>query len=385
MQPFPQPSVQRPSAQQSSAQQSSVQQANIAQSNIAQSGIARSSIGKLRMLVTGATGLVGFEVYDRLRQRAEVAVTGTSRRGSDLLPAVVKWHLGAQPPPPAVEGPWDVIINTAADVRWSLSPEAARRANVDTVSALKPLVSAHTHVIHVSTAYALGHQGDVSSPDLDDYRNSYEWSKAHAERLAGELFPRLTVIRPALIVGRRTDGRAARFSGMYTIVRGIATGTVPVIAADPEARFDLVPVDYLADLVVTAACDGASAGGVWTVAGGRAAPRVSDAVGVIMDALNGWRTARGHDPVEKPRIITPQRWNRFFRPFAREHLTPRQNRMLDLLSVFEPYLASTVPLSATHTVDEVEGCLCASVCYWADLNPRLAAMRPLPWRGGAAA
>jgi nucleoside-diphosphate-sugar epimerase len=351
---------------------------------------ARSWVVKRRVLVTGATGLVGFEVYDRLRQRAEVTraevtVAGTSRRGSDLLPAVVRWDMGAQPPPPALEGPWDVIINTAADVRWSLSPEAARRANVDTVAALEPLVSRRTHVIHVSTAYALGHQGDVSSPDLDDYRNSYEWSKAHAERLARELFPRLTVIRPALIVGRYSDGRAARFSGMYTIVRGIATGTVPVIAADPEARFDLVPVDRLADLVVAAAHDETSAGQVWTVAGGRAAPRVSDVVDVIMDALNGWRAARGHDLLEAPRIITPQRWNRFFRPFAREHLTPRQNRMLDLLSVFEPYLASTVPLSATHSVDEVEDCLRASVGYWAAMNPRLAAMRPLPWRGGVAA
>jgi nucleoside-diphosphate-sugar epimerase len=337
----------------------------------------------LRVLVTGATGLVGFETYDRLRWSPAVAVTGSSRRGSELLPFVVRWHMGAEPPPPAISGPWDLIINAAADVRWSLRPEDALRANVDTVLALRPLVSPGTHVIHVSTAYVGGRRGDISSRDLADYRNSYEWSKAAAERLARDLFPRLTVIRPALVVGRRPDGRAARFSGMYTLVRGIATGTVPVIAADPQARLDLVPVDRVVDLILAAARE--AAGEVWTVAGGAAAPTVSHAVEVIMAALNGWRSARGHEPVPVPRIISPQRWNRFFRPFARDQLTARQNQMLDLLSVFEPYLAATVPLSPTHPVHGVDDCLCAAVGYWATANPRLAAMNPLPWRSGAAA
>jgi nucleoside-diphosphate-sugar epimerase len=221
----------------------------------------------------------------------------------------------------------------------------------------------------------------VSSADLGDYRNSYEWSKAHAERVARELYPTLTVVRPALIVGRRGDGRAARFSGMYTLVRGIATGTVPAVAADPGARFDLVPVDRLGDLVIAAADDPSTAGRVWTVAGGENAPTVSHAVDVIMDALNGWRVAHGQKALDVPRIIAPERWHRFFRPFARDHLTARHNTMLDLLSVYEPYLAATVPLTATHTVDDVDGCVRDAVGYWADANPRLAGMSPVPWRG----
>ena len=70
----------------------------------------------------------------------------------------------------------------------------------------------------------------MSSTDPADYRNTYEWSKAHAERLARELFPQLTIIRPPLIVGRRLDGRAARFAGMYTILRGMTR------ALDPHSR-----------------------------------------------------------------------------------------------------------------------------------------------------
>jgi nucleoside-diphosphate-sugar epimerase len=333
-----------------------------------------------RVLVTGATGLVGFEAYDRLRARGDVDVMGISRRGADRMPEIVRWHMGAEPPPPALAGRWDVVLNTAADVRWSLRPEQARQANVDTVRALVPLVDGGTRVVHVSTAYAGGHHDDVSSTDLADYRNSYEWSKAYAERLAGELFPRLTVVRPALIVGRRGDGRAARFSGMYTLVRGIATGTVPAVAANPDARFDLVPVDELVDLVLAAADDPGTDGSSWTVAGGDAAPTVRHAVEVILAALNDWRLAHDAKALDVPRIIPPESWHRFFRPFAREHLTERQNTMLDLLSVYEPYLAATVPLTATHTVSGVDACLRAAVGYWAAANPRLAGMSPVPWR-----
>jgi nucleoside-diphosphate-sugar epimerase len=333
-----------------------------------------------RVLVTGATGLAGAEVLDQLRRRDDLDVVGTSRRGAPDDPAVLRWHLGAEPPPPTLRGPWDAVVHTAADVRWSLPPEQAYGANVDTVAALCQVVGPGTHVVHISTAYAGGLRGDVTSTDLADYRNSYEWSKAYAERIAGELFDRLTVIRPPLVIGRRTDGRAARFAGMYTILRGIATGTVPVIAADPQARFDLVPVDDLARLVTAAVTDPAAAGEVWTPAGGTAAPKVSAVVAAMTESLDRWRQAAGHPRVTAPPVITPERWHRFFLPFAREHLTARQNRMLDLLRVFEPYLESTVPVAGTHPVGDVMECVRRSVTYWAGTNRRLAAMVARPWR-----
>src|SRR5205823_1818108 len=131
--------------------------------------------------------------------------------------------LGNGGPPDGLAGEWDAIVHTAADTRWTQSYDEAFRANVATVAALEPLVSRSTHVIHVSTAYAVGLRADVSSEDASDYRNAYEWSKAHAERLAKRLFERVTIVRPPLIIGRRSDGRAARFAGMYTILRGIAS------------------------------------------------------------------------------------------------------------------------------------------------------------------
>jgi nucleoside-diphosphate-sugar epimerase len=334
------------------------------------------------VLVTGATGLVGTELIDQLRTGGAIEVVGVSRRGSSKAPDVVAWDMATEPPPSRLRRPWHAIINTAANTRWSMSPDEATAANVTSVRALEPLVTADTHVVHVSTAYALGLRGDVESADLQDYRNTYEWSKAHAERVARETFARLTVIRPPLIVGRRSDGRAARFSGMYTLIRGLTVGTVPAVVANPGARFDAIPVDDLGRLLAQLAgnCDPRE-GSTLTIAAGLAAPTVEEAIAVVVDSLNDWRQRHGRQPLKCPPLISPESWNRFFRPFVREHLTPRQLLILELLQHFEPYLALADPLQPDCAIDDVLPCLTTSTRYWAEGNPRIAALAPAPWRG----
>lgn len=338
------------------------------------------------MLVTGATGLVGTELLDQLRRNDDTEVVGASRRGSPADPEVIAWDMTAEMPPTRLRRHWDAIVNAAANTRWTMSPDEATMANVASVSALTQLVSPGTHVIHVSTAYALGLQDNINSADLNDYRNTYEWSKAHAERVARESFSRLTVVRPPLIVGRRSDGRAARFSGMYTLIRGVTVGTVPAVVADPSARFDAIPVDELGQLLADLAEDRAAGdGSVLTIAAGAAAPTVEEAITTVVDSLNRWRQQHDRRPLERPRLVSPGSWNRFFLPFAREHLTPRQLRILELLRSFEPYLALADPLRADYTVDDVLPCLATSTRYWAEANPRIAGLAPRPWRTRAEA
>ncbi len=328
------------------------------------------------ILVTGATGLVGFEVLDALRAAGHEAV-GTSRRG-DAAAGIVPWTLG-EAAPAGLDRRWDAIVHSAADVRWTMTEAEAHAANVATVAALAPLAGPRTHVVHVSTAYATGLRADTSSADPADYRNTYEWSKAHAERLARELFTRLTIVRPPLIVGRRSDGRAARFAGMYTILRGIAMSSVPVVAAEPDAPADVIPVDDLARLI-TACVDVPGTGETHVIAGGKRAPSVEDVVEAMLRGLNGWRAEHGSEPLAAPRIITPESWHRFFLPFARQHLTVRQNRLLGLLAHFEPYFALTSPLEPSHEVDGVLDCVAVSARHWAAHNPRLASLDPRPWK-----
>ncbi len=342
---------------------------------------SRSVATSRAVLVTGATGLVGNELIDQLRSSGPTEVVGVSRRGSPKDPDVVAWDMAAEPAPARLRQRWDAIVNAAANTRWTMSPEEATAANVASVRALAPLVAADTHVIHVSTAYALGLRGGVESPAIEDYRNTYEWSKAHAERVARDSFARLTVVRPPLIVGRRSDGRAARFSGMYTLVRGLTVGTVPAVVADPSARFDAIPVDALGRLLADLAENrNMREGSTLTIAAGVAAPTVEEAITTVVDSLNRWRQQHERQPLARPPLISPESWNRFFRPFVHEHLTTRQVFILDLLQSFEPYLALVDPLQPDYTVDDILPCLESSTSYWAATNPRIAALVPKPWR-----
>jgi nucleoside-diphosphate-sugar epimerase len=336
------------------------------------------------VLVTGATGLVGHELMDQLGAGGS-EVLGVSRRGSPVDSNIVAWDMATEPPPARLRRRWDAIVNAAANTRWTMSPEEATGANVTSVRALEPLVSDGTHMIHVSTAFAVGLRDDVESPDLADYRNTYEWSKAHAERVAREVFPLLTVVRPPLIVGRRSDGRAARFSGMYTLIRGMTIGTVPAVVADPTARFDAIPVDDLCRLL-TEVAGGRTAGdgSALTIAAGTAAPTVEEAITTVVGSLNHWRRQRDQQPLESLRLISPDSWKRFFKPFVSANLSPRQLLILELLGSFEPYLALTNPLQPDYTVEDILPCLETSTRYWAEKNPRTAARSPQPWRAAAA-
>jgi nucleoside-diphosphate-sugar epimerase len=334
------------------------------------------------VLVTGATGLVGNELVDQLLKHNACEVVGASRRGSRTGSEVVAWDMAIEPPPARLRRHWGAIVNAAASTRWTMSPEEATAANVASVRALEPLVAPDTHVIHVSTAYALGLRGTVESVKLEDYRNTYEWSKAHAERVARETFAHLTLVRPTLIVGRRSDGRAARFSGMYTLIRGLTVGTVPAVVANPHARFDAIPVDMLGALLADLATKGdVSERSVLTIAAGAGAPTIQEAITVIVDYLNHWREGHSCQSLQHPPIISPEAWNRFFRPFVSKYLTNRQLLILELLRNFEPYLALTDPLQPDYTAEEILPCLATSTNYWAETNPRVAALTPSPWHG----
>lgn len=340
------------------------------------------SLGDRRILITGATGLVGVQLTLDLADVPGIEVVGTSRTG-DPARGVIAWDM-ATAPPAELQRPWDVIVNTAADVRWTMQPEVAHRANVQTIDGLAALAAPETRVIHVSTAYATGRLGHVESADIDDYRNSYEWSKAAAERIVRERFPRHTIVRPSLIIGRRSDGYAARFSGMYVVLRGIASSTIPALPAAADALCDVIPVDDLTRVLAgLALADDAGTGEVRTVAGGPAAGRVDAVVPRMVDALNAWRAEQGLEAFGQPRLLDPGAWDRFFLPFAREYLSPRQDRALELLRTYEPYLMLVEPLPATDVVADAPPAVEASARYWADALPRLASLPIRPWRATA--
>ncbi|MBQ1026029.1 SDR family oxidoreductase [Micromonospora sp. C95] len=335
----------------------------------------------MRVLLTGATGVVGSEVAHRLGSIPNVRLVRVARRpAADGL--VVAWRIGTEPAPAELRGGWDVIIHAAASTRWTLSRAEAEAANVAPVRSVLELATGDTHLVHVSTAYVGGERGeDDSTEQFDGYRNGYEWSKAAGEALVVDRHAGpVTVLRPPLILGRRGDGAIRRFSGPYTLLQSLVSGLAAVVVGDPEGYAEIAPVDQVADVIVEAALGTAPAHPVVeVVAGGEHSMRLATLVEVTCRELNAWRARHGAAPIAQPPLISRHRWHRFFLPLADQYLSPIQRSAVDLLGMFESYTSMRRPFTPTRPVEDPLDVLVSSVRYWADAKPRLAAREPQPW------
>lgn len=247
-------------------------------------------------LLTGATGFIGQYVLAALLRRgmrcativrppladaerriddalAALDVDGPGHRADGRLVLLAGDLNGALPDAPGVR--LARVIHVAASTRFQ--PDGTgdpQRTNVGGTQRLLEWCSAQgVRELHVvSSAYVCGRMaGPVPEAFVDsppDFHNEYEQSKWRAEQLArawAAAGPRtLTVYRPSVVVGEFERGRAARFAGFYVAAR--ATELLDRRLADADAatrravplrirgraqdRQNIVPVDYVADLIV---------------------------------------------------------------------------------------------------------------------------------------
>ncbi|MEV6236545.1 SDR family oxidoreductase [Lentzea sp. NPDC051838] len=328
----------------------------------------------MRILLTGAGGVVGSEVAALLRT---LPLTEVTRRPA---PGQVRWHIGTDAPPADLRGHWDVIIHAAASTRWTMSTDEAMAANVRPTEAVLDLADADTHLVHVSTAYVDGWR-DADAREFSGYRNGYEWSKSVCEDLVRARHPGpLTIVRPPLILGSRATGAISRFSGPYTLLQTLVSGLAAAVVGDPDGFAEVAPVDQVAEVIAAAATGSAPReSAVLTIAGGENCMRLSTLLDVACGTLNEWRTERGLEKITVPPFIATRRWHRFFLPLAKEHLSEVQHRAVELLGMFESYTSMATPFEPTHQVVDPAGLLERSVRWWADAKPRLAAKAPAQW------
>ncbi|MBT0770039.1 SDR family oxidoreductase [Kineosporia sp. J2-2] len=339
----------------------------------------------MRVLVTGAAGVVGREVVRQFTARTaptrEADVVATTRTGS--VPGTVPWDLVAEPPPENLRGPWDVVVHLAASTRWTMTAREATTANIEPTRALTGLLGPGTHLVHVSTAYVGGARvaGDPLTTGFGGYRNGYEWSKAECENIVRSACPdALTVVRPPLVLGRRQDGAISRFSGPYGLLRAIVSGMAAVVVGSPEGFVEIAPVDLVAATVVDAALGSPPAGTrLEIVSAGERCLRLADLTRLTCETINEWRDARGIAPIAVPPCVPSDSWHRFFLSFAEKHLSPVQLEAVRLLGMFEGYTSLAAPFEPTRVVEDPAGVVRKSVRWWADQRPRSAGRDPAPW------
>jgi nucleoside-diphosphate-sugar epimerase len=251
----------------------------------------------MRVLVTGATSLIGRAVVTRLRDRGD-AVTVFQRRPSGLGAAE---HLGDVTDPGAVTvaaAGAEAVVHLAGRVAmtgpWSSFEKTNVRGTHNVIDAAREAgVGRFVHVSSPSVAH--GGRSLVGAPagaaDPDRARGHYAKSKAQAELAAlaadSPVFP-VVAIRPHLIWGPGDTQLVGR------IVSRARAGRLAIVGSG-AALIDTTYIDNAADALIAALDRAPALGGkAFVVSNGQPRP--------VRELLNRIVMAAG---IEPPRIRVP--------------------------------------------------------------------------------
>lgn len=166
------------------------------------------------------------------------------------------------------------VIHCAASISFALPLDEARAINVagtqrmlDVARDLPKL----ERFVHVSTAYVSGRsEGTFLETDLGTggFRNTYEQTKAEAEAAVAVADDLPTVVvRPSIVVGESDSGWTSAFNVLYWPLQAFARGLLTNIPADPAGVVDMVPVDYVCEVIERVAYVAGASGRFAAVAG----------------------------------------------------------------------------------------------------------------------
>ena len=230
----------------------------------------------MRILVTGAAGLIGGEVASRLAARGHgvsalvhrnpVVLSNCGGRPAlhAILPGdVTRRGLGLDT---AIASDHDLLVHCAATTRFDLSDAEYRATNVEGVAnALEFARIGGMAFLHVSTAYVCGERNGVIQEDdplpATHFANGYEASKAAGEALVVASGLQWAIARPSVVVGEFDSGVIRTFGTIYSAFKLIAEGRVRQMPSTADAAIDFVPIDHVAAGIVALAEDMAKAAG----------------------------------------------------------------------------------------------------------------------------
>lgn len=290
------------------------------------------------VLLTGATGFLGGELLQRLLDRESRRIvclvrapdaSAAAERGRGILGEAasrVHWLPGDIERPrfgldarshDALVAEVEEIFHCAATTRFDLPLADAQRVNVTGVERVLDLAERAAargglrRLNHVSTAYAAGRRADeVRAGELPDdrasrFRNTYERTKARAERRVRASGVPVTVHRPSIIVGRSHDGHTTGWTTVYYPMRLVAKGKLPHFPYGGRQLLDCVPVDFVADAIVALARRDDTRGGVYHLTAGAEALTVAEGFAATLEGLerNGWPRER-----VRTRLVGPAAW-----------------------------------------------------------------------------
>ena len=154
------------------------------------------------------------------------------------------------------------IIHGAATIRFDHPLEEARKINVGGTRRMLQLADeAAQHgtlkrFLYVGTSSVSGQRaGSIYEHELEmgqQFFNTYEQSKCESERLVRDVMDRIpaTVVRPSIVIGDSRSGRTTSFNVVYIPLRLFYRGILDALPGNPDTLMDLVPVDWVDDVIV---------------------------------------------------------------------------------------------------------------------------------------
>jgi|GEM_PF-234736 len=248
------------------------------------------------IVLTGATGFLGSHLLARLVERdqqrivclvraktpADAAARGTAafeesneRPLTDDEASRVHWQRAdlEEHRCGLSSSRWDAlasevteVFHCAASTRFDLPLDEAQRINVVGVEHVHELAAeaARRHAFqrfhHVSTAYVSGvakgrvDPDEIPSDRASNFRNTYERTKARAERfLRTQLDVPVTIYRPSIVAGDSRTGRTTNWNVLYAPMRSITSGRLPMLCRGGAGIVDAVAIDVVADAMMALA------------------------------------------------------------------------------------------------------------------------------------
>ena len=185
----------------------------------------------------------------------------------------------------------DCVVHCAASISFSLPLQEARDINVAGTRRVLDLareLPALERFVHVSTAYVAGRTPGVyceTHAGGSGFRNTYERTKMEAEHTVAmaDDIPSV-VVRPSIVVGESDSGWTSAFNVLYWPLQAFARGLLDTVPADPAGVVDMVPVDYVAEVIERAAFAPGVSGRFHAVAADRS-PSVAELIEWVCEEL----------------------------------------------------------------------------------------------------
>ena len=240
------------------------------------------------------------------------------------------------------------VLHCAGTVRMNLPLEDARRSAVGSAHQVLGLardIAAGGRLRKVEFVSTLGVAGkrpgvlpETWMDQAPAFHNTYEQAKFEAEAVvrAAILDERLpvTVHRPSMVIGDARDGNIIHFQIFYFICEFLSgRKTFGLFPNFGEVRLDVIPVNWVAEAIVTSSREAETAGRIFHLCTAERSPRLEELKDIVRGAF------KQHGLGVPPGISLPRGW---FAALARlaTRLAPEQHRKsLATLPIYLDYLA----------------------------------------------